>query len=177
MVPPCFSINIIYHEFITYIKMHHHTVAIIYLFLISIGQKLICQLYRLLEQQLARGLQELLEDVFLQPTRVLVVVPLHWDTVPKHKGYPASAGVTLTVFNLQISQHVGAYQMNREPLTPARTCIYTGASPMQSNVQGQRFHMPLFSTFFFFKERIKKKKKESCILFQKITVGISTYVP
>lgn len=55
-VPPCFSINIIYHEFITYITTHRHPVAIIYLFLISIGQKLICQPCRLLQQQLTSGL-------------------------------------------------------------------------------------------------------------------------
>lgn len=57
MAPPCFRINIIYHGFITNITIHTHPEAIIYLFLISIGQKSICQLYRLLAQQLPRRLR------------------------------------------------------------------------------------------------------------------------
>lgn len=69
MAPPCFCINIISQGFITNITIHSHPEAIIYLFLISIGQKSICQPHRLLAQQLARRLWELLEHIQDMPAQ------------------------------------------------------------------------------------------------------------
>lgn len=106
-VPPCFRINIIHREFIAYIKMHHRTVAIIYLCLISIGQKLICQLPGSSSNRWLRAGRA--PGRCLPPAHpsTMAPAPLHRDRFSKGSRYLTSAPSThTTFFKPQRSHHL-----------------------------------------------------------------------